>query len=144
MQPPFSNPESTSAAEPVMDRSVLAIASRVQGILALCAWIIPLCGIPVSVAGLVLGIVGLRMSRRGLAIASIVLAALDSAGCRRERGAGGNPGADGGPVLGAAIARDAASDRIRSDGPSRQATSCGSRLSRPCGCRLTRLTVGGP
>ena len=76
MQPSFPTPESPSAPAPVRDRSVLAIVSLVLGILALCAWIIPVCGFPVSAAGLVLGILGLRTSRRGLAIAGIVLAAL--------------------------------------------------------------------
>lgn len=68
--------QSTGAAPAPADRSALAIISLVLGILGLCAWILPLCGFPISTVGLILGILGTRSSRRGMAIAGIVLAAL--------------------------------------------------------------------
>ena len=58
------------------DRSGLAIGSLVLGILSLCAWFIPLCGLPVSVVGIILGALSLGSSRRGMAIAGLILAGL--------------------------------------------------------------------
>ena len=54
----------------------MAIISLVLGILGFCGWIVPLCGLPISIVGLILGILSTRSSRRGMAIAGIVLAAL--------------------------------------------------------------------
>ena len=50
-----------------------AIASMVLGIVGLLAWILPLCGFPVTIVGLILGIVDRKSSRRGMAIAGIVM-----------------------------------------------------------------------
>lgn len=55
------------------DRSGLAIASLVIGILSLCGWFIPICGLIFVVVGLILGFMGLQSKQRGLAIAGIVL-----------------------------------------------------------------------
>jgi hypothetical protein len=55
------------------DHYGLAITSLILGILSLVAWFFPLCGFPMSVTGLVLGIVGINSSKRGLAIAGIVM-----------------------------------------------------------------------
>jgi hypothetical protein len=68
--------QSPGAAPAPADRSALAIISLVLGILGLCAWILPLCGFPISIVGLVLGILSARSTRRGMAIAGIVLAVL--------------------------------------------------------------------
>ena len=61
---------------PATDRYVLAIISLVLGILNLCAWFIPLCGGPLAIVGLILGVLGLNSSRKGLAIAGIVLSSI--------------------------------------------------------------------
>lgn len=68
--------QSTGAAPAPADRSTLAVISLVLGILGLCAWILPLCGFPISIVGLILGILSARSTRRGMAIAGIVLAAM--------------------------------------------------------------------
>jgi hypothetical protein len=53
-----------------------ATASLVLGLVGLVAWLIPLFGLPISITGLVLGIVGLKSTRRGLAVAGVVLCAI--------------------------------------------------------------------
>ena len=58
------------------DRSGLAIGSLVLGIVSLCAWFVPICGLPVSLSGIILGALSLGSSRRGMAIAGLILAAL--------------------------------------------------------------------
>ncbi|HSR47545.1 MAG TPA: DUF4190 domain-containing protein [Anaerolineales bacterium] len=58
------------------DRSGLAIASLVVGVVSLCAWLLPICGVPFSVVAVILGALGLNSSRRGMAIAGIVLGAI--------------------------------------------------------------------
>jgi hypothetical protein len=58
------------------DRQGLAIASLVLGILNLFTWCIPVCGFPFAIAGIVTGIFGLKSSKRGLAIAGIILSAI--------------------------------------------------------------------
>lgn len=58
------------------DRSALAIGSLVIGIVGLCAWFIPICGAPLSIIGIILGALSLGSSRRGMAIAGLVLAGL--------------------------------------------------------------------
>jgi hypothetical protein len=60
----------------MQDRSPLAIASLVVGVLNLCAWIIPICGCPLSIIGIVLGAVSVNSSQRTLAIIGIVLCGL--------------------------------------------------------------------
>jgi hypothetical protein len=74
MQPqstPQSAPPSTSP-----DRSALAIGSLILGIVGLCAWLLPLCGLPVSLAAVILGALSLKSSRRGMAIAGLILGVL--------------------------------------------------------------------
>jgi hypothetical protein len=61
---------------PATDRYVLAIISLVLGILNLCAWFIPLCGGSLAIVGLILGVLGLNSSRKGMAIAGIVLSGI--------------------------------------------------------------------
>ena len=58
------------------DRGGLAIGALVLGIGSLCAWFVPLCGFPVSVVGIVLGALSLGSSRRGMAIAGLILAGI--------------------------------------------------------------------
>lgn len=58
------------------DRSALAIGSLVIGIAGLCAWFVPICGAPLSIIGIILGALSLGSSRRGMAIAGLVLAGL--------------------------------------------------------------------
>jgi len=54
-------------------RANLAIVSLVLGVLSLCSSFFALCGAPVAVIGVILGITSLKTSRRGMAIAGIVL-----------------------------------------------------------------------
>jgi hypothetical protein len=61
---------------PKKDQSGLAIASLVLGILSLCGWFVPICGFPMTIVGGVLGFLGLKSTRRGLAIAGLVLCAI--------------------------------------------------------------------
>lgn len=58
------------------DRSWMAIVSLVLGVLSMCAWLLPICGLPISAGALVLGFLGRETSRRGLAIAGLVLGIL--------------------------------------------------------------------
>jgi hypothetical protein len=58
---------------PVNNRSLLAIASLVLGVIGLCSSFFALCGAPVSVIGIILGITSLKSSNRNLAVAGIVL-----------------------------------------------------------------------
>ncbi len=58
------------------EKQGLSIAALVLGILSLCAWFIPLCGFPVSIAGVVLGILGLKNSKKGMAIAGLIMAGI--------------------------------------------------------------------
>jgi hypothetical protein len=55
------------------DRSSLAIVSLVLGVISLCAWFLPICGIPISAIGAILGGLSMGSSRRGMAIAGLVL-----------------------------------------------------------------------
>ncbi len=61
---------------PTSDKSGLAIASLVLGIINLCSWLLPICGGPLAIVGLVLGFLGLNSSKKGMAIAGLVLSGL--------------------------------------------------------------------
>ena len=61
---------------PVKDKSGLAIASLVCGILSLCSWLIPFCGGPIALAGIILGVLGMKSSKKSMAIAGLVMAAI--------------------------------------------------------------------
>lgn len=54
-------------------RKGLAIASMVFGIVSLFAWLLPICGLPIGSTGVILGVLGLNSSRRGMAIAGIIM-----------------------------------------------------------------------
>jgi len=54
----------------------LAIASLILGIFSLLAWLFPICGLPISVIALIFGVISLNSSKRGLAIAGIVLSGI--------------------------------------------------------------------
>jgi hypothetical protein len=58
------------------DKKAFAIASLVLGIINLCSWFLPICGGPLALIGIVLGVVGLNSSKRGMAIAGIVLSGI--------------------------------------------------------------------
>lgn len=53
-----------------------SIASLVLGIVGIIAWIIPIVGLPIGIIGLVMGILGAKRSRKGMAVAGIVLSVL--------------------------------------------------------------------
>lgn len=55
------------------DYFALAITSLVLGIFSLLGFILPICGLPMSILGLIFGIISTTSSKRGLAIAGIVL-----------------------------------------------------------------------
>jgi hypothetical protein len=64
---------------PVKDKSGLAIASLVMGIISFCGSGIPyvnFCLILFVLAGIVTGIMGLNSSKKGLAIAGLVISVL--------------------------------------------------------------------
>ncbi len=58
------------------DRQGLAIASLVLGGLSLLSFCLVFCAAPLGLAGIITGILGLKSSRRGLAIAGIILSAI--------------------------------------------------------------------
>jgi len=58
---------------PGNNRSVLAYASLVLGVLSLCSSFFALCGAIVPVIGIILGVISLKASKRGLAVAGIVI-----------------------------------------------------------------------
>ncbi len=58
------------------DRQGVAIASLVLGGLSLLSFCLVICAAPLGLAGIITGIAGLKSSRRGLAIAGIVLSAI--------------------------------------------------------------------
>ena len=55
------------------DRSWAGITALILGLISMLAWLLPICGGPTSIAALVFGLLGLTSSRRGLAIAGLVL-----------------------------------------------------------------------
>ncbi len=55
------------------DHYIMAIISLILGIFSLVGWLLPICGLPMSVTGLIFGIVGRDSSRRGMAIAGLVM-----------------------------------------------------------------------
>jgi hypothetical protein len=65
--------------EPVKDKSGLAIASLVLGIISFCgSWVpyVNFCLALLVVAGIITGIMGLKSSKKGLAIAGLILSIL--------------------------------------------------------------------
>jgi hypothetical protein len=65
---------SNASSGPVSsDGSGKAIASLVLGIVGMVGWCLPIIGLPVTIVGLVLGIMARTSSKRGMAIAGIVL-----------------------------------------------------------------------
>jgi hypothetical protein len=58
------------------NQSDFAIASMVIGILGLFTWLLPICGFPSSIGGLVLGLMSINSTRRGTAIAGIIMCAI--------------------------------------------------------------------
>ncbi|WP_294409899.1 hypothetical protein [uncultured Ruminococcus sp.] len=53
-----------------------AIAALVLGLCNLLGWCLPIIGIPCGIVGLVMGIKGLKSSKKGMAIAGIVLCSI--------------------------------------------------------------------
>lgn len=58
------------------DRQGAAIASFVLGVLNLLSWCIPFVGFFMALAGIITGIFGIKSTKRGFAIAGIVLSAV--------------------------------------------------------------------
>ncbi|MGA9397308.1 MAG: hypothetical protein WBV22_03520, partial [Anaerolineaceae bacterium] len=52
------------------------IAALVCGILSLCSWLIPFCGGPIALAGVILGVLGMKSSKKSMAIAGLIMAAI--------------------------------------------------------------------
>lgn len=76
--PPASGPQ-TAAYGPTPQpppSQGKAIASLVLGLCSVVFWLCPLVGLAIAVTGLVLGIVSARESRRGMAVAGIVLSGI--------------------------------------------------------------------
>lgn len=71
-----ATPSQSSGSVKTQDHYVMAVISLILGIFSLGAWLLPICGVPISIIGLVLGIVGRSSSRRGMAIAGLVMGAL--------------------------------------------------------------------
>lgn len=72
---PGIQPDPTQPADTKKHNSK-AIIALILGIFGLIAWFIPLFGAPITITGLILGIIGLKSSKRGLAIAAIVLCSI--------------------------------------------------------------------
>jgi hypothetical protein len=58
---------------PGNNRSVLAYASLMLGVLSLCSSFFALCGAIVPVIGIILGVISLKSANRGVAVAGIVV-----------------------------------------------------------------------
>ncbi len=58
---------------PGNNRSVLAYASLMLGVLSLCSSFFALCGAIVPVIGIILGVISLKSTNRGVAVAGIVI-----------------------------------------------------------------------
>ncbi len=74
--PPPARPEVVYPGSQKPDRQGVAIASLIIGIVNLLGWCLPICGIPLAIGGIITGVLGLQSSRRGLAIAGIILSAI--------------------------------------------------------------------
>jgi hypothetical protein len=65
-----------AAAAPANDKPWMAITSLVLGVLNLCLWAVPCCNGIFAIGALVLGFLGLKTSKRGFAIAGLILGGL--------------------------------------------------------------------
>ncbi|MEM0913916.1 MAG: hypothetical protein AAGK09_04825 [Planctomycetota bacterium] len=63
-------------SEPTSGGGGKAIASLVLGCIGMLGWCIPLVGLPITIVGLILGILDLKSSKRGIAIAGVILNAI--------------------------------------------------------------------
>src|SRR4051812_7524572 len=54
----------------------VAVVSLILGIISLIAWLFPLLGVPVAAGGLICGILGRRSTRRGMAVAGLVMSVI--------------------------------------------------------------------
>ena len=61
---------------PARDPKGQAVASLVLGLVGIIAWVIPLFGYPVCIIGMIMGGMGIKSSKRGLAVAGLVLCIL--------------------------------------------------------------------
>ncbi|MBS7175550.1 MAG: hypothetical protein KH056_05135 [Clostridiales bacterium] len=61
---------------PARDPKGQAVASLVLGLVGIIAWVIPLFGYPVCIIGMIMGGMGIKSSKRGLAVAGLVLSIL--------------------------------------------------------------------
>jgi len=74
--PPVSRPEVVFPGSHQPNRQGTAIASLIIGIVNLLGWCLPICGIPLAIGGIITGVLGLKSTRRGLAIAGIILSSI--------------------------------------------------------------------
>lgn len=69
MNYPYNQPRYESPDGP-------AIASLVLGLFNLLGWCLPIIGIPCGVVGIIMGVKGLKSSKKGMAVAGIVLSSV--------------------------------------------------------------------
>lgn len=68
--------DNVSEVPQVKDRKGMALASMILGLVGIVVWLLPILGVPVTIIGLILGILGVKSSRKGMAIAGIILCSL--------------------------------------------------------------------
>ncbi len=74
---PYSSPANANAPTPAPPQDGgKALAAFILGLIGLLAWCLPIVGLPLSITGLILGLIDINSSRRGMAIAGVVLSAL--------------------------------------------------------------------
>jgi hypothetical protein len=73
---PETKTRPTAGAMKPDNRHTLAIVGLVTALLSLVAWLLPICGAPVAIAAVMLGFLSRHSSRRGMAIASVVIGAI--------------------------------------------------------------------
>jgi hypothetical protein len=74
--PPSLEPELLPKPATQEERGWAPVTSLVLGLINLLTWCIPICGGPLAIAGLIFGFLGLKTSKRGIALAGIILNAI--------------------------------------------------------------------
>ena len=74
MQRTKPNPQNSTKVSENPNQTILAIASLVLGVFNLCNFLTPpICGLPMSILGLIFGYASMKSSKRGIAIAGMIL-----------------------------------------------------------------------